>query len=295
MICMKRLKNFLIPILVYLLLIACDRLSILPTATPLPLPTELATTPLPQGRALPQGSEPGTLDAIYVSQVSINGGQGSRCHTLYRFYPDGHVLYAPAACFDTPPSERSRSEIERWLNRENTDIDQGDYFQLDQRVFIRIVSTNDVLETINLRTFQGEYCNEKLVLQEPLVRGYSGVPSELTQPVLEFALLEKRGKPDGGSPDSACHVAGFKMLFRPSVALAGGQAELQVQTDPGETCILRYTAPDGSSSDAPGTGTITADSQGVCSWLWELGETEGNGTVTISIDQITQELNLEVR
>ena len=276
-------------IMSFLPLVACDQLGIFPTATPLPLPTELSTT------SLPSGSQPGNLEAIYVSLASIDGGQGSRCHTLYRFYPDGLALYAKNSCFDTPPSDESRAEIEEWFHRENHDLDRGDYFLIDHGVFIRIVSYNDVFETTSLSSFQGEYCNEKMVLQEPLVRGYSGIPSELTQPVLEYALLETRGRPDGGRPGTAGQGAGFKILYRPSVAVAGNQAEYQVQTDPGETCVLVYTAPDGSPGPAMGTGEVVADDQGICTWTWEVGDLEGQGTVTVRIDQITQDFGIEVR
>jgi hypothetical protein len=90
-------------------------------------------------------------------------------------------------------------------------------------------------------------------------------------------------------------VAGFKFLFRPIVVLSGERAEFQVQTDPGEVCTLAYTAPDGSISQSPGTGPIIANDEGICSWLWDLGDIEGKGIVTISIDQITQDLAIEVR
>jgi hypothetical protein len=113
------------------------------------------------------------------------------------------------------------------------------------------------------------------------------------QPVLEYVSLQTSGVE--GTPSGACHVAGFRVIYRPSVVLAGGQAEYQIQTDPGETCKLKYTAPDGTISEGSGTGRITADNQGVCTWTWELGEPKGEGVVTVTIDQITQDFGIEVR
>ncbi len=53
--------------------------------TPLPLPTELATTPFPEE------SRPGSFDATLISVASDAGAQNGRCHKLFRFYPDGLV------------------------------------------------------------------------------------------------------------------------------------------------------------------------------------------------------------
>jgi hypothetical protein len=60
-------------------------------------------------------------------------------------------------------------------------------------------------------------------------------------------------------------------------------------------CTLQYTAPDGSESRAAGTGAITAGAEGVCRWVWDLGDTPGIATVTVSIDEITQEFSIEIR
>jgi hypothetical protein len=69
----------------------------------------------------------------------------------------------------------------------------------------------------------------------------------------------------------------------------------EIQTDPGETCTLRYTAPDGTVLDSGGAGAVTADEAGVCRWRWQLGDQPGKATATVSIDQITQDFSLEVR
>jgi hypothetical protein len=117
--------------------------------------------------------------------------------------------------------------------------------------------------------------------------------ANLRQPVLEFIPVQITSPQESLSAD--CHVAGFRLLFRPTVVLSGGRAEYRIQTDPGETCTLQYTAPDGVLTQAQGTGAIIADSQGICKWTWELGELEGDGLVTVTIDQITQDFSIEVR
>lgn len=287
--------------LVLLPVSACYRLGILPTPTPLPLPTELAKV------SLPTGSQPGGLEAVFVSLVSADGGQDHQCHKLYRFYPDGLALYANFACSDAASVAESWPEIDSWFRRENRDIARGDYYTLGDRLWIRIVTYDPVSETTRLRSFQGEYCNDEMVLQEPAERYYTGVPAELTQPVLEYVRLEMTSQRHGTpaltgktlTPESrngaACHVAGFEIIKRPSIVLAGGQAEYQIQTDAGESCALQYVDPGGALSQASGAGTITADSRGICRWVWELGDQKGNGTVTVRIDEIIQDFNIEVR
>lgn len=282
-------KSFILLSLIVLLssVLACTWLGVIPAATPLPLPTELATTPLPEGGQL------GELEVTFMSAISVDGFQDERCYKLYRFYPDGLVLYANFACFSPTPSAESWSEINRWFQRDNPDIHRGDYYLKDDRIWIRIVTYDDVHESTHLRSFQGEYCSDRMVLQEPTARYYTGVPSELMQPVLEYVRLQTSGVES--TPSGTCRVAGFRVIYRPSVVLAGGQAEYQIQTDPGETCTLKYTAPDGTISEGQGAGRITADNLGVCTWTWELGEPKGEGIVTVTIDQITQDFGIEVR
>jgi hypothetical protein len=266
---------------------ACSRLGLFPTSTPLPLPADLATTPIPID------SQRGGLEATYVSAVSEDGFQDERCYKLLRFYPDGVVLYANFACLDTPPGPESWPEIDQAFHRQNPDILRGDYYLLDQRIWIRIVVHDAVHEITSLRSFQGVVCNHKMVLQEAENHYFTGVPSELMQPVLEFIPLQITLSQDALTTD--CHAAGFRLLFRPTVVLSGGQAVYQIQTDAGETCILQYTAPDGAMTQGQGTGAIIADAQGICKWTWELGDLKGDGLVTVTIDQITQDFSIEVR
>lgn len=266
---------------------ACYRMGILQTATPLPLPQELATTPPPEGSRL------GGLEGVFISVVSIDGYKDERCYKLYRFYPDGVVLYAYLACFEAAPITKIWSALDRWFRRENPDAFRGDYYIQNHRIFIRVVTYDYVHETVHLRSFQGKYCNDEMVIQEPAVRGYSGVPSNLTQPVLEYIRLGVN--PAENPQPEGCRVAGFQLLRRPSVVIAGGQAGYRIRTDAGETCTLQYIPPDGKPSQAPGTGSITADSEGLCAWNWEVGTAEGIGTVTVTIDEISQEFSIEVR
>lgn len=274
-------------VLAFLPIQACYQIGILPTATPLPLPTELSTTPLPPG------SRAGGLEGIFISAVSIDGYKDERCYKLYRFYPDGVVLYANLACLEPAPAEKIWSEIDAWFRRENRDIPRGDYYLQNHRIWIRVVFYNDVYETVYLRSFQGEYCNDEMVLQEPKVRDYAGVPSPLTQPVQEYTRLGANLTEN--PPPEACHVAGYRLLYRPYVTIAGGQAEYRIQTDVGQTCVLQYIPPDGNPSEASGAGAITADSHGICAWKWDVGSIKGVATVIVTIDEISQEYSIELR
>jgi hypothetical protein len=271
------------------ILILLSLLGCLPRAAPLPQPTQLSSIPSPTG------SRPGDLEAVYISTESTAGAGRERCHALVRFYPDGAALYENFVCFDAPPGREDLVQLDRWFQPQNRDIQQGDYFVRDQLVWMRIVNHNPAAEVTSLRFFQGEQCNGRMVLQEPAVRWYTGVPSEITQPVLEFEQLGGTNGAIADMQEQNCRVAAFKILFRPTVVLANGQARYEFQTDPGELCNLQYTAPDGSERQAAGTGVITADSEGICRWIWDLGNTPGIGTVTVRIDEITQEFSIEIR
>lgn len=267
--------------------LACSSLGVLPTTTPLPLPAELATTPLPSQAQL------GGLEAAFISAVSVDGAGDERCYNLYRFYPDGVALYASNTCFSAASVEEAWTEINRWFQRENRQLPSGDYYLDNNRLWVRIVSYDPIHETINLRSFQGEHCNDRMVLQEPSVRSYAGAPSKLTEPVVEYVQI-RTGEGER-TPSPTCHVAGFRVLFRPSVVLAGGEARYQIQTDPGEVCVLDYSDPNGMFSQAQGTGTIIADADGVCTWIWEVGAEQGHGTVRVTIDEIIQDYQIELR
>lgn len=285
-------------LLAFLPLTACYRLGILPTPAPLPLPTELAAAPLPPG------SQTVGLEGVFRSLASIDGEKDERCYKLIRFYPDGLALYTDLACFERLPDAGDWTELDRWFNRENLSLARGDYSLLDQKIWVRIVTYNTIYETTSLRSFQGRACLDEMVLQEPTQKTYTGIPSPLTQPVLEYVRLGMTAPappPSGSTPllENAglepCQVAGFQIVRRPSVVLAGGQAEYEIQTDPGESCALFYTGPNGIPSQAQGTGAITADPQGICRWLWEVGDLEGVATVTVSIGEITQDFQIEAR
>ncbi len=262
------------------------------SVTPLPQPTELAITPLPENSQL------GGLEGIFISTVSIAGAQPERCYKLYRFYRDGEVLYADMTCFDPSSNARSWAQIDAWFNRENSQILHGDYYKVAERIWIRVVGYDSIHEETYLRSFQGTYCNGQIVLQEPTNKTYSGVPSELTQPVLEYIQIQapdsSNASPEGGE-SNLCNLSGFRFLFRPLVVVSGGEALFQVQTSPNETCTLQYTTPDGQLRQALGTGTITANQHGICEWKWEVGLEEGKATVNITIDHISQDLDLDIR
>lgn len=254
--------------------------------TPLPLPTELATTPFPEE------SQPGNWDATFISVSSAAGTQNGRCHKLLRFYPDGLLLYSNFACFPAGADAASQAtDVAGWFRRENAGVTRGDYVLEGQRLWLRAVMHDAVHETAYLRTLQGEYCEGQMVLQEPGILTYTGVPSELTQPVQEYILLS------GNVPETLtppCRVAGFRFLWRSYITLAGGEATYRIQTAVGERCSLRYVGPDGTRWPADGPAVILADEEGVCAWQWPVGDVRGQGVATVEIDTIRQDFAIQL-
>jgi hypothetical protein len=261
------------------------RLPLSSTAsTPLPQPTELA------GTSFPEGSQPGGLEAVFISSAWVAGAQNERCHKLLRFLPDGQVLYSNFACF--PPTNDAAARVEeiaQWFNPENDNVTRGDYARLGGRVWLRIVEYDHIHETTYLRAFQGVQCSRKMVLQEPAVQTYSGIPSNLTEPVLEYVRLAGAAYQDQAET-VPCRAVGFRFLWRSYITLADGAAEYRIQTDPGEACDLHYTAPDGAQQNT----MITAGGDGVCAWRWQVGSQPGEGRVTVTIDEITQIFTLKI-
>ena len=139
-----RSRNYLYLICALWMLLACNRLSILPTASSLPLPTELATTPIPAG------SQPGGLEAIFVSAASTDGVNNTQCYALFRFYQDGLVLGTDQRCLDVPTGELGWSDLSEWFTRDDADslIMRGDYYVREHRLWIRAVYHHPIQHTL---------------------------------------------------------------------------------------------------------------------------------------------------
>ncbi|GAP09946.1 hypothetical protein BECAL_01100 [Bellilinea caldifistulae] len=258
------------------------------------MPAELNAEPLPSDAVS------GGMDEIFISRVSSPGKQPERCYKLYRFYPDGLVLYSQGECFESPPQSKDLSDIQRWLNRENTNLWRGDYSLRQNRIFLRVTVHDYVKEVTSVRYFQGVICEGQMVLQEPAVLTYAGLPSELNQPVLEYIALslssdQSQTENRKNRSEMICPFVGFKIIHRPSIGLINRQALLEIQTNPRQTCTLTYTNPAGETLLNAAEGTIRADEQGLCRWLFETGSTAGNGTLTVQIGEITQSLQIEIR
>lgn len=143
-----------------------------------------------------------------------------------------------------------------------------------------------------------------MVLQEPAVRGYAGLPSPLNQPVQEFlALSSITGDINDLSLPPAsrkgrneeCRLIGFRFILRPTVTLKDGQSTLEIQTNPNQTCTLTYISPAGITLLTEQQGNIRADNEGVCRWLFDIGSDAGIGTLIVQIGDITQSLSIEIR
>ena len=132
-----------------------------------------------------------------------------------------------------------------------------------------------------------------MVLQEPAVQGYAGIPSDLTQPVQEYTLLA--GALQERADGDACKLPGFRFERRIYTTLVGKEAEYIIRTDAGQVCSLVYLAPDGRVWPQEGSAVITAGSDGLCTWRWPVGDQAGVGLVTVTIGGIRQELEIQVK
>ena len=279
------------------MLLACNRLSIFPTATPLPLPTELATTPIPEGSQL------GGLEATFVSVESAAGVKNTQCYALFRFYQDGLVLGTSQRCLDVPTGELRWSDLSAWFTRDKADslIMRGDYFIRDHSLLIRAVYHHPIQHTTSLRTYYGAFCdNEMVLVQDIHPAPLGGMPIQDyirldPAPTTEVTALHQTGSTSLDLTPLPCHVTSFKFLHRTDITLVSSLAQYQIQTDPGVSCTLRYVTPDGRDSSDKGLGTIIADSQGICNWQWDVGDAAGDGIATVTIDEITQDFTIEIK
>ncbi|MCX7975579.1 MAG: hypothetical protein N2646_00765 [Bellilinea sp.] len=241
------------------------------------------------------------MDEIFISRVSSAGKQPERCYKLFRFYPDGLVLYSGLSCFENLPGSKDLPAIQRWLNREDPTFFRGDYSLQQNRIFLRVTVHDYVREVTSLRYFQGNICNGQMVLQEPAVLTYAGLPYDLNQPVLEYLALSVSSDQNQTEDsrknrrETACEYVGFKIIRRPSIGFINRQALLEIQTNPHQACTLTYANPAGEILLSPAEGTIRADEEGLCRWLFEIGSITGNGTLIVQIGEITQSLQIEIR
>lgn len=261
------------------------------------MPAELNADPLPEDSTI------GGLEGVFISRNSEAGKQPERCHKLFRFDPDGIVQYANFYCFQNPPTQDDVPALQHWFNRNDPTIWRGDYSVNQNRLFLRITGYDPIHEITFLRYFRGSFCGEQMVLQEPAVRGYAGLPSPLNQPVQEFLALSsitgnindlslppasKKGR------NEECQWIGFRFNFRPTVTTRDGQSRLEIQTNPNQTCILTYISPAGITLLTANEGTIHADNEGICRWLFDIGSEVGTGTLIVQIGDITQSLSIEI-
>lgn len=220
-----------------------------------------------------------------MARESQPGLYGKPCYAAFRFYADGLIIsgnHCPESKNDAPNGEK----ITQWLRRENIGVQRGDYFVQGDLLWLRVVDYDSVHKTPVLRAYRGEACGGKMVLQP-----WSSEPATMGMAVAEYSQVWGEGTPP--TTNARCHVAGFKFVWQTGIGLTGHEGKYTIQTDPGETCTLTYTTPDGISG-SEGTGTITADEQGICEWLWPLGNVAGNGVVTVTIDSISQAFTIAV-
>ena len=78
----------------------------------------------------------------------------------------------------------------------------------------------------------------------------------------------------------------FKLVSLTSPVVGGNYATAKVVTSPGLNCTLIYMDPTGKVYSPAGTGTVQADTNGICTWNWQIKQQtpQGNGTVTITVN-----------
>jgi hypothetical protein len=72
-------------------------------------------------------------------------------------------------------------------------------------------------------------------------------------------------------------------------APVGGQASATIKTDPGVQCIIVYTTPSGTVSNAEGLGSAPASGDGTITWSWEIspGTNVGIGQIAVTCGGFT--------
>ena len=90
---------------------------------------------------------------------------------------------------------------------------------------------------------------------------------------------------------------GFTLVNLSSPISAGSNANATIQTVPGASCYLGYTAPSGRPSTAQGLGATTADGNGICSWTWRIGSNTdaGTGSLAITANGVTQYFQIVIQ
>jgi endonuclease YncB( thermonuclease family) len=88
----------------------------------------------------------------------------------------------------------------------------------------------------------------------------------------------------------------YEIVAFSSPVKVGSIASLSIQVTADKNCNLSYITPSGNTSTAKGLGITTADGNGLCSWKWTIGSgtKPGTGTLNITVDGVTQSLNIEV-
>jgi len=106
-----------------------------------------------------------------------------------------------------------------------------------------------------------------------------------------------KAPPANTQPPAPTVTPAFTVLVLTSPVQVGGNANVQIQTTANASCFLSYTTPEGTSSDAKGLGATTADSNGICSWIWKIGPgtKPGTGELAIRANGVTRSFDIVIQ
>ena len=80
---------------------------------------------------------------------------------------------------------------------------------------------------------------------------------------------------------------GFELISIDEIAYRGGEASVEIRTQPDTYCTLTFFLPSGTMSAVAGTGACTTDEDGICKWTWDIRSNvnPGYGNVVIIVGE----------
>jgi hypothetical protein len=115
----------------------------------------------------------------------------------------------------------------------------------------------------------------------------SQTPTETPPPNQPPTLTPELTQPGTISPPAE---ASFTIIKVTRTVKVGDNAQLEIQTNPGDDCDLKYVAPDGKASTASGLGKTATNQFGQCIWKLRisLDTSPGAGQITITVNGQSQ-------
>lgn len=245
-------------------------------------PNRVETLPSPDelgAPALPEGWQPGGVDAVYATVRASSSGSRSDCYDLIRLHPDGEARRA-RRCSDRGPEPLA----ERNSTWDADETDVGDYAHQDGRLVLRLASWDPLTEAVSLHQLEAVACARAMAVREPAVRQPAGIA--------RYELVT--GTPVGDEPGCDLPPFGFESLPLRVFAGPDRRAEVVIRTEPGVACSLRVSRPGGAPWPTAGDAQVEATADGRCVLSWPVGTITGTATLTITVGSATHDIDVEV-